>query len=331
MATYKLIQDIEAEDHILGPLTLRQFIYSLVAVFFFYLSFIVITKHVAFLLVLFLPPALFCSFLAFPFKRDQPTEVWALAKVRFLLKPRKRIWSQSGIKNLVSITAPKHVETHLTNGLSQTEVANRLQALALTIDSRGWAVKNTNTIPPSYLSSQSDERLIDAGYLPKPVPDYETSPADDMLDETSNPIAIQVNDLINESSRQQRQKLIDSLNTIRKTEENKDSDEWFSQNEDKLSSSLKKINSAANLSTANLHALQTTPQNPSTQTSLSPTRPKPKVSTAQATPKPTNQQQPQAPAKETTSSNPDIINLSQRDDLNIATLQREAEVIVKLH
>ncbi|MGH7158305.1 MAG: PrgI family mobile element protein [Candidatus Saccharimonadales bacterium] len=31
MATYKVIQDIEAEDKILGPLTLRQFIYAGVA------------------------------------------------------------------------------------------------------------------------------------------------------------------------------------------------------------------------------------------------------------------------------------------------------------
>ena len=28
MATYKVIQDIEAEDKLIGPLTLRQFIYA---------------------------------------------------------------------------------------------------------------------------------------------------------------------------------------------------------------------------------------------------------------------------------------------------------------
>ena len=33
MATYKLIQDIEAEDHILGPLSLREFIFGLIGAF----------------------------------------------------------------------------------------------------------------------------------------------------------------------------------------------------------------------------------------------------------------------------------------------------------
>ncbi len=38
MATYKVIQDIEAEDKFLGPLTLKQFIFGAAAVFFGYLS-----------------------------------------------------------------------------------------------------------------------------------------------------------------------------------------------------------------------------------------------------------------------------------------------------
>ncbi|MGH7193938.1 MAG: PrgI family protein, partial [Candidatus Saccharimonadales bacterium] len=102
MATYKLIQDIEAEDHILGPLTLRQFIFAMLAAFCLYICFIAVTKHFPVLLAIFLPPALFFTFFAFPWGRDQPTEVWALAKLRFFFKPRKRIWNQSGLKELVT-------------------------------------------------------------------------------------------------------------------------------------------------------------------------------------------------------------------------------------
>src|ERR1700752_5034677 len=110
MATYKLIQDIEAEDHILGPLTLRQFIFALVTAFLLYINFLCYAQHVAFLMVLFMPPALLTGFFAFPFGRDQPTEIWALAKLRFWFKPRQRIWDQSGVKELVTITVPKRVE-----------------------------------------------------------------------------------------------------------------------------------------------------------------------------------------------------------------------------
>src|SRR3569623_2019391 len=119
MATYKMIQDIEAEDKILGPLSLRQFIYALISAICLYISFICLTKHVAFLLILFLPPALFTGFFAFPFGQDHPTEVWALAKIRFMFKPRRRIWDQSGVKELVTVTVPKKIERVLTNGLSE--------------------------------------------------------------------------------------------------------------------------------------------------------------------------------------------------------------------
>src|SRR5579884_3436546 len=115
MATYKLIQNVEAEDHIVGPLTLRQFIFALIAIFFYYICFILVTKHATPLLLMFLPPAFFFTFFAIPFGRDQPTEIWFLAKLRFWFKPRKRVWNQSGIKEMVTITAPKYEAPVLTD------------------------------------------------------------------------------------------------------------------------------------------------------------------------------------------------------------------------
>jgi hypothetical protein len=329
MATYKVIQDIEAEDHILGPLTLRQFIYSLVAALFLYLSFVVVTKNVPFLLVLFLPPGLLSGFLAFPFKRDQPTEVWALAKIGFLLKPRKRIWSQSGTKHLVTITVPRHIETNITNGLSQTEVESRLRALAMTIDTRGWAIKNAGGMPSSTFSGTDDDRLINANTLPKPVPEYETSPEDDILDEQNNPLAIQMSDLVNKSSQQQRQRLIDSLKLLTTEKTNS---EWFGQNESDISSRLKELSSNSDMSTANLHTLKlksSTPPQQSTNSNpnLQATTPTKAPSTQQLPP---TSPQPLAQTK-TSTVNPDILNLAKRDDLNITTLAREAEVVIKLH
>ncbi|MEK7599550.1 MAG: PrgI family protein [Patescibacteria group bacterium] len=211
MATYKLIQDIEAEDHILGPLSLRQFIFALVAVFLFYVNYMLLVKGAAFLLVILLPPALFCAFFAVPFGRDQPTEVWALAKLRFWFKPRRRVWNQSGVKELVTITVPKKVERVLTNGLDQREVSSRLTALANTIDSRGWAVKNVDFGAHSMFPSSSD-RLIDLNTMPQEVPSYENYPANDIMDASTSPIARQFDTMINESSVAHRQQLINEMN-----------------------------------------------------------------------------------------------------------------------
>jgi len=218
LATYKVLQDIEAEDKILGPLSLRQFVYGLITVFFLYLCFIVLAKGAPYLLVIFLPPALFTGFFAFPFNRDQPTEVWALAKIRFLFKPRKRLWNQSGVKELVTITVPKKIERFLTNGLSANEVESRLKTLADTIDSRGWAIKNINLNlynQTSLASNASSDRLIDIATLPREVPSYDIEAADDILDEKNNPLAHQFENMINASTVSHRKKLVDELNTIR--------------------------------------------------------------------------------------------------------------------
>ena len=65
MATYKVIQDIEAEDKLVGPLTLRQFIYAGIAAINLYLGFLSLNKHAQFMLVLFLPIAFVTGFFAY--------------------------------------------------------------------------------------------------------------------------------------------------------------------------------------------------------------------------------------------------------------------------
>lgn len=219
MATYKVIQDIEAEDKLLGPLTFRQFIYAGIAALLFYISFLTITKGVGFFALLFVPPALACAFFAWPWGRDQPTEVWALAKVRFLFKPRKRLWDQNGAKELVTVTVPKRVEVDYTNGLSQTEVESRLQALANTIDSRGWAIKNVNVnlySQPSQVTSDLDsDRLIAISNIPQvnsnAVSDADVHAADDILDEENNAQAQRVNNMIAASERAHREQLMSQM------------------------------------------------------------------------------------------------------------------------
>ena len=324
MATYKVLQDIEAEDHILGPLTFRQFLYGLSSVFFFYLCFIAITKAIYLLLIFVLPPALFSGFLAFPFGRDQPTEVWALAKLRFIVKPKKRIWNQSGIKELVTITVPKHVEVRLTNGLSQTEVKDRLEALASTIDSRGWVVKNINNLA---YTTNDNERLINVSAIPQPVPDYEDDPQLDMLDEKNNPLAMNINQKIELATQEHHQQIIRSLSDQR--EQIVQPPIFSNESEAVLSSKLKAANSMSGLSTSNLHTISTNPKDNNRPTeSTVQTKPRPKHTTSH----------PEQPAtqsitkQQTKTTNPDILKFANDNNLSVATIQHEAnEVIINLH
>lgn len=214
MASYKVLQDIEAEDKLLGPLTLRQFIYGGVAGVTLYFCYFLATHGATFLAIPFLPVAAIGAFFAFPWGRDQPTEVWALAKVRFALKPRRRIWDQSGTKELVTITVPKQIAVDYTNGLSQSEVRSRLRALATTVDSRGWAIKNTNV----NLSASSalggvpqSDRLVGPTTLPQPIDETDVQAADDILDEKNNASAQRLDSLISQSAREHRDRIVQNL------------------------------------------------------------------------------------------------------------------------
>jgi len=216
MATYKVLQDIEAEDKLLGPLTLKQFIFAGITIVLGVVQFKIITApgsifvKLPFLLLFFLPMLVF-GFLAAPIGRDQPNDVWLLHRLRFYFKPHKRIWNQDGMSDLVTITVPKHIEHHLTNNLTQTEVSSRLQALANTIDSRGWAIKNVNVnlyAEPGYLmGSDESERLLSPDNLPQDVPLADVQAADDMLDARSNPTAQHLDQLMRASAHDHLQRI----------------------------------------------------------------------------------------------------------------------------
>ncbi|HVW23018.1 MAG TPA: PrgI family protein [Candidatus Saccharimonadales bacterium] len=320
MATYKVIQDIEAEDHILGPLTLRQFIYGLICAFCLYLCFIGFSKRVYPLLIIFFPPALLTGFFAFPFRQDQPTEIWALAKVRFMFKPRRRVWSQSGIKELVTITVPKKFEPQLTKNMDQEQVQSRLKALASTIDSRGWAIKNVD----SNMYSQPSDRLVTPDTIHREVPELDIRASDDIFDSQSSPLSAHFEQMIGATTENRRQQLTATLtgqpapSNLPAPSMDKDRS-WFMN---------PVAPSVAPAPTANSHMRTLQPLSDGQQTALPATTiPQPPSSASVASP---------------ATPDPAILNLAGNNDLNVATLAREAqkakqgdgadgEVVISLH
>lgn len=329
MSTYKLIQDIEAEDKILGPLTLRQFIFALVTAFFIYISVLCVARHLTFLLIVFLPPGLLTGFFAFPFGRDQPTEIWALAKLRFWFKPRKRLWDQSGVKQLVTITVPKKVEHVFTDGLSQNEVESRLKALANTIDSRGWAVKNVNinvSAPNNPMAIADSDRLVAISNIPQEVPDATVQASDDILDEQNNPIAQQFDAMINQSNQSHRKELLQQLNAPAAMPQpapqtaSVATDPWFMAGAPVPTPAAATPEEAAVLAQAHAQsaARQVTYGNLRTIQPLG--------SQPAAAPQPAPQMAAPAPMPAMTPQpDPAILSLANNNDLNVATLAREAQ------
>jgi len=161
--------------------------------------------------------------LASPLGRDQPTEVWILSRLQYFMKPKRRIWDQSGINNLVTITAPKTPQKTRTKNLSQSQVKSRLKTLAMTMDTRGWAVKNANinlSHVPGYLEQEEagdSDRLIGVSNLPQTAAIADVRPVDDILDEENNPTAKHFWDLLRIKDAERKQKMAERLKEANKS------------------------------------------------------------------------------------------------------------------
>ncbi len=168
MATYKVAQDVEADDHLLGPFTARQFIYLIIVSMAGLLAFFLGKLFVP-LAIIPLPVILFFGVLALPLRKDQPMEVYFAALISFYLKPRRRLWEPDGLTSLIEIIAPQAIEQQRVKSFSGSEAESRLGYLASIVDTEGWAIRhaagaqdtNTSMISDVYNDAVATEDLLD--------------------------------------------------------------------------------------------------------------------------------------------------------------------------
>ena len=140
MAQYKVPQDVEADDKLLGPFTFRQFVYLMIMGGFIGVAF-ALFQIFPLMALLAVPFVIFFAVLALPLKKDQPMETYLAAVVSYHLKPNKRFWNPGQRETVVEITAPKQVEPPRARSISEEEAGNRLSFLANVIDTEGYAVR----------------------------------------------------------------------------------------------------------------------------------------------------------------------------------------------
>lgn len=156
MAVYKVPQDVEADDKLLGPFSFRQFIYLIIVAMAIGMGYVLLQIFVG-LVVIVLPIIVFFGALALPLKKDQPMETYLAALISFyFLKPRKRLWQPDGLNALVEITAPKTLDPVLTKDITQQEAKARLNYLSDIVESDGWAVRGVG-VAQQGVSNYDDE------------------------------------------------------------------------------------------------------------------------------------------------------------------------------
>lgn len=190
MAVYKVPQDVEADDKLIGPFSFRQFIYLIAVAIGVFLAYLLSRLFIG-LILLPMPFILFFGALALPLRKDQPMEIYLAAVIRFLFKPRLRLWQPEGQVNLVTIIAPHVVEQQLTKGYGADEAQQRLAYLADVIDTQGWAARG---VSGTALTSLNDTIAAEASTI------------DDMMD-TSVGIGRQFDSLIEQQDAIRKQQM----------------------------------------------------------------------------------------------------------------------------
>ena len=132
MATYKVPQDVEADDKLLGPFSFRQFIYLMI-VFGCGMLAVALFQLFPLLAVIPVPFMIFFGALALPLKKDQPMETYLAALLSFYTKPNKRYWLPGQSESTILITAPKQVEASRARDLSSEEARSKPPVLATSL------------------------------------------------------------------------------------------------------------------------------------------------------------------------------------------------------
>jgi hypothetical protein len=140
MSSHKIPSNLDAEEKLVGFLSLKQFLFVLGG---FALGFIAYTlaKASFFLALPFLPFIIALFVLGLYQRPDQPVEVFLLSWIRFKMRPKVRIWNQEGYEQHVIVTAPKKEVIDYTKGLRHSDILNKFQAIGQTLDTRGWSTK----------------------------------------------------------------------------------------------------------------------------------------------------------------------------------------------
>jgi len=200
MAVYKVPQDVEADDKLIGPFSFRQFIYLIVVAISMAGAWGLSQIFLA-LAIIPLPIMIFFAALALPLRKDQPMEAYLSAVVSFyFLKSRKRFWQPDGIDSFVTIIPPKDADRILTKDLDETEATKRLTYLADLVDTHGWAIRGADATPDTSINTDLY---------------YESQQTPDMMD-SNTPAAQAMTQQLQQQADDQREEAIQNMQAVAK-------------------------------------------------------------------------------------------------------------------
>jgi len=139
---YKVPQDVQREDKIIGPFSLRQFLYLIAAAMSGYLVYSIFTRltgsNGAGFVFGFLTLSFIAAFAVIEIQ-GKPLPEFVVALIIFSLRPRHRIWQKDiYIPDIAFVPTQKDKKEETAEPLNPTQVKSELDKLAHILDTRGW-------------------------------------------------------------------------------------------------------------------------------------------------------------------------------------------------
>ena len=200
MGQYKVPQNVEAEDKILGPLTFKEFIYFLMGFGWAALSFALFHAIPVLMILIGFPPTLLLLLLAFYNRDGQNFEQLLVAMVGFFATSRRRAWAKDDIIETFRVEATA-IAAEATQR-DPVQVRGELEKLANLIDSRGW---NHPQEPETYQILPSIAHADRIVPTPPPAP---SEVPNDILDLQQSPLAQNLAELLRTAAEDVREEAI---------------------------------------------------------------------------------------------------------------------------
>ena len=186
MGQYKVPQDIEAEDKILGPLSLRQFIYVIIGLLWAGLMWLLFSKIIVLMIVLIIPITGFFLLLGFGRRQEQSFESYFVAVLQYFVVPRIRVWD----KDLTQVELVKKVDIAPEVIPLKNINMGSLKQLALVMDTHGAQKDPTiQLVDSTNQAATYSQRIVDPAAIASSATITSASPIltqqDDVLDATS--------------------------------------------------------------------------------------------------------------------------------------------------
>lgn len=138
--SYKIPQNVDLEDKIFGPFTLKQFLYLLgagIVTFISFSTFFAVAPPVFYVITF----ATWVAAIAFVFVRpnEQPFAKFIASFVTFATKPQRRTWRRIPTLNEIKLVDDEPKAPAAPVEPDMDEVRSRLSRLAHVVDTRGWS------------------------------------------------------------------------------------------------------------------------------------------------------------------------------------------------